>query len=186
MSSLSDNDPVQRSLVGQKVFLRITTPLDVSNMYPWSLACEPQSLSCRPRILRTAEEAVEGFKAMKKSADRQSFSVLRKEDKALVGRINYFDLNSLNRSVELGLLIDPDEHRKGYGSDAMKVLIRYLFQYRGLNKVHAQTAGFNQGTIALLEKLGFHRDATLRDHYFYDGAFHPGYVYSLLLYELDW
>ncbi|MEW5995345.1 MAG: GNAT family protein, partial [Candidatus Zixiibacteriota bacterium] len=86
----------------------------------------------------------------------------------------------------LGVIIDPDERKKGYGKEALQILGRYLFSHRGLNKVYAQTAAFNEGAVALLESLGFKRDATLRNHYFYDGEFHAGYIYSLLAYEVDW
>ncbi len=176
----------QPSLVGEKVYLRPTTAEDIVNNHRWSVLSEPQSLSCRPRTLRTASEAVQLFKEAKRTPDRQGFAVCRKKDKMPVGDVGFFDFNQLNRSAELGLLIDPDERSKGYGSDALKVLCRYLFQYRGLNKVYAQTAGFNTVTAALLESLQFKKDATLRDHYFYDGEFHPGFIYSLLLYELEW
>lgn len=174
------------SLVGGKVYLRPTTAEDIANMYPWFVHCEPQSMSCRPRILPTPAELVESFNKREKSAEEEDFTVCRLKDNVPLGRIRFFGLNTLNRSAELGLLIDPEEQHHGYGTEAMRVLIRYLFKYRGLNKVHAQTAGFNKAAIGLLEKLGFKRDGTLRDHYFYDGSFHPGYVYSLLLYELDW
>jgi diamine N-acetyltransferase len=171
---------------GTKVFLRPTTATDMANMYPWTLASDPQSMSCRPRPMKTSEELVNDFKNRKLTDNRQPLTIVRSKDMAVIGLTSFFDLNTLNRSAELGLRIDPDEQQKGYGADAMKVLVRYLFKYRGLNKVYAQTAGFNAGAVALLEKLAFHRDAVLRDHYFYDGAFHPGFVYSLLLYELDW
>lgn len=178
--------PAQPSLVGDKVYLRPTTAEDIVNMHHWSVLSEPQSMSSHARIIRTASEAAQLFKEAKRSSDVQGFAVVRKKDKIPVGMVRFFGLNQLNRSAELGLLIDPDEHRKGYGSDALKVLCRYLFRYRGLNKVYAMTAGFNTAAAALLESLQFKKDATLRDHYFYNGEFHPGFIYSLLLYELEW
>ncbi|MCK4302214.1 MAG: GNAT family N-acetyltransferase [candidate division Zixibacteria bacterium] len=178
--------PAQPSLVGDKVYLRPVTAEDIVNMHYWSVQSEPQSMSSHPRIIRTASEEAQLFKEAKRSPDKQGFAVVRKKDKMPVGMVRFFDLNQLNRSAELGLLIDPDEHRKGYGSGALKVLCRYLFKYRGLNKVYAQTAGFNTATAALLESLRFKKDATLRDHYFYNGEFHVGFIYSLLLYELEW
>lgn len=178
--------PAQPSLIGKKVYLRPTTPTDISNMHIWSVLTEPQLQTCHPSLFRTAEETVEEYKTRSITDLRQRFTVCIKKTKTPVGVVTFFDMNTLNRSAELGLLIDPSEHRHGYGTDAMRVMIRYLFRYRGLNKVHAQTSGPNLAAIALLEKLGFKRDAVLRDHYFQDGSFHPGYVYSLLLYEMDW
>ena len=186
MTDKKKSFPAPPSLIGDKVFLRPSTPEDVSNMHHWFLQSEPQSLSCRPHPLVTAKEAAEAAQKREVSINNQRFTAVRKEDKTPVASVSYFSFNALNRSAELGLLVDPEVRRKGYGADAIKTLTRYLFRYRGLNKVHAQTAGFNEGAIAMLESLGFKRDATLRDHYFYNGEFHVGYVYSLLQFEMDW
>jgi RimJ/RimL family protein N-acetyltransferase len=174
-----------KSLVGEKIYLRPTTPEDYSSIYMWQLANDPQSTTSHPRIMKTAAQAIEAFKSAQPKETEQTFTVIRKKDDGPVGMIRFFGLNNLNRSAELGLLIDPDEQRNGFGTEAMQVLIRFLFRYRALNKVHAQTADFNEGAVALLDKLGFKRDARLRQHYFYDGTFHDGYIYSLLLHELD-
>lgn len=176
----------QPSFVGDKIFLRAVTVDDIANFHLWFLQIEPQTQSCRAHPLRSATEVTEAFKKREPSAGREFFAIVRKKDKVPVGKISYFDHNPLNRSAELGLLIDPDEQKKGHGSEAIKLLVRYLFRHRGFNKVYAQTAGFNKGAIKLLESLKFTKDASLRDHYFHDGEFHKGLIYSLLLYELDW
>lgn len=176
--------PVQPSLTGRKVYLRPTTADDIRINYEWWVLSDPQSLTCRPWVYRSAEENVEAFKSRTVSDSKQAFTVCRIEDGRPVGEVNFFGLNTLNRSAELGVLINPDEQRKGHAYDALTVLIDHLFRFRGLHKVYAQTGGFNSKTIALLEKLGFKRDAVLRDHYYWNGSFHPGYIYSLLAAEL--
>ena len=186
MADKKKSFPTSPSLVGDKVFLKPTTPEDEANTYHWTLLSDPQSQSCRPWVFRTASEISELFKKAEKDLSRQRFMVLRKDNGTPVARVTYFDLNPLNRSAELGLIVDPDERRKGYGADGLRVLTRYLFHNRGLNKVYAQTAQFNTQAIALVESLGFKKDATLRDHYFYQGEFHHGLVYSLLQFEVDW
>ncbi len=178
--------PTQPSMVGKKVYLRPATSDDVKNFHYWRLQAEPQSISCRPLPFRTAAEDSENYKKMQTSLDRQSFAIVNKDDKTLLGKISFFDYNNLNRSAEVGLMIDPDEQKNGYGSDAMKILCKFLFRYRGLNKVYAQTSEFNEGSVSLLENLGFKKDGTLRDHRFYNGEFHNDLIYSLLLFELEW
>ncbi len=178
--------PTRASLVGAKIYLRPATADDAANFEYWTLHSEPAALSCRPQLFLTPSEVAERYKSKERSTSQQRFAVVRKDDNMLVGAVGFFDYNPLNRSAELGLLIDPQERKKGYGKEAMQLLCRYLFKFRGLNKVYAQTAVFNEAATELLESLGFKRDGTLRDHYFYDGEFHSGAVYSLLLFELDW
>ncbi len=177
------NLTTQPALIGNKVYLRPATAEDVANTYHWFLLGDPSSMTCRPLTVNTAAESAEAYKKAERSPDRQLFMVVRKKDNVPVGQIRFFDLNNLNRSAELGLLVDPDEQKKGVGSEAVKILCEYLFATRGLNKVYAQTGSFNAGAKALLESADFKLDGTLRRHYFYKGEYHDGLIYSLLAYE---
>jgi len=49
-----------------------------------------------------------------------------------------------------------------------------------LNKLYGQTGEFNQAAVGLLKKLGFHRDAVLRQHHELDGGLYDDYVFSIL------
>jgi len=180
--------PTQPSFVGDKIYLRTVTEDDVINAHYWRVQSEPQRMSCHPVNFMSTAEVAESYRKRTASPTEyiKKFAIVRCDDKVTVGVITFFGYNSQNRSVELGLTVDPDEQRKGYGREAMRLLIKYLFEYCGMNKVYAQTAGFNEAAIKLMESMGFKRDATLRDHYFLKGEFHNGFIYSLLQFELDW
>lgn len=185
---MADKKPILTtppSLVGQRVYLRPVTAEDIANTHHWFLMSEPMSQSCRPHAVHSASEAVEAFKKADKSTERERFMIVRVADNVPVGRIVYFDYNSLNRSTEIGILIDPDERGKKFALESIRILCRYLFHFRGLNKVYAQTASFNAGAIRLLESAGFKRDGVLRQHYFYDRDWHDGLIYSLLAHQAD-
>ena len=81
------------------------------------------------------------------------------------------------------MVIDPDERKKGYGLEATKLMCRYLFECRGLNKAYVHTAEYNRGMIALLKKAGFRQDGIIRHHYLHQKEFHDGVIYSLLRFE---
>jgi RimJ/RimL family protein N-acetyltransferase len=185
---MADKKPILTappSLIGDKVYLRPMTADDVANTHHWFLMSEPQLQSCRPHSVVSAAAASEAFKKIEPSSDKERFMIVRRTDSVPVGRIQYFDFNWLNRSTELGILVDPDERGKGYGREGACLMCRYLFRTRGLNKVYAQTASFNEAAIKLLESMGFKKDGTLRQHYFADREFHDGLVYSLLAFEAD-
>ncbi len=178
--------PTQPSLVGRKIYLRPATPDDIISHHTWFVQSEPQTQTCRAFPFRSASETAEAYKKKEKDAFEQRFAIVRKNDKMLVGTISFFDYNNLNRSAELGLLIDPDERKNGFAKDALKTLINYLFRHRDLYKVYAQTWAENTGSVKLLESIGFNRDGVLRNHHFYDGEFSADYIYSLLRAEIDW
>jgi len=171
------------TFVGDKIYLRPATAEDYANTYHWFMLSDPWSQTCRPIPMKTASEAAESFRKRESTPYDQYYMIVRKKDNVPVGRIHFFDFNTHNRSAELGLIIDPDEQENGYGLAAVRLVCRHLFRTRGLNKVHAQTGAFNKAAQALLKKAGFKLDGTLRHHYFLDGEYHDGLVYSLLAYE---
>jgi len=177
--------PTPPDLVGKNIYLRPATHKDVANTYHWFLVSDPATQTCQPHPFRTAVEAAEAYQKREPSVDRQLFVIIRQKDNVPIGVIRFFNMNMLNRSTELGLIVDPDERKKGHALEAIRLLTRYLFKVRDLNKVYAQTSGMNKGAVALLEKAGFKRDGTLRHHYFYNGELHDGYIYSLLRFEFD-
>ena len=177
--------PTQPTFVGEKVYLRPPNSDDPLNFYFWSLLSEPQSQSCRPMRIGNPGNVVENYKKKEQGINNQDFSIVQKEDNRLVGKTTYFDLNTQNRSAEIGIIIDPDERENGYASEAIFLLCKYLFRQRGLNKVYAQTAEFNKGAINLLKSLEFKQDGILRDHYYFDSEFHNGLIFSILLYEFN-
>lgn len=185
---MSKEQPIMSTapaLVGDKIYLRPATAEDVANTYHWLLLSDPWSCTCRPIPYRSAAETAEAFRKRESTPYAQPFMVIRKKDNVPVGKVSFFDFNTQNRSAELGLMVDPDEREKGYGLAALRLLCRHLFMTRGLNKVHAQTASFNKAAQAIMKKAGFKLDGTLRHHYFYEGEYHNGLVYSLLAYEFE-
>jgi len=174
------------SLIGEDIYFRSATDKDIANTYHWFLQCEPQFQTCRAHPFLSSLEAAEAYRKKEKSPDEQKFVLIRIKDKTPVGVINFFNLNNLNRSVEFGLMIDPEEQKKGYATEAVRILCNYMFNYRGLNKIYAQTAWFNKAAVNLLKKTGFKRDAVLRQHYFHNGEFYDGYIYSILRFEFEW
>jgi RimJ/RimL family protein N-acetyltransferase len=185
MADRKQTFPTPPDLVGKNIYLRPATSKDVANTYHWVMLSDPATQSCTPRPFKTAAEASEAYQKRTASSDEQLFMIVRQKDNVPVGSIRFFDMNLLNRSTELGLIIDPDERKKAYALEAIRLLTGYLIKTRDINKVHAQTSSLNKGAVALLEKAGFKRDGTLRHHYFYDGELHDGYVYSLLRFEFD-
>ncbi len=175
--------PTPASLVGNTVYLRATEADDAAITYLWHLHTEPQSQTCHQAMMVTPKEMVEAAKKREKKPTEGDFVIVRKEDDKIVGKIRFFNLNMLNRSVELGYIVDPEEHKKGFGKEGLAILVRYLFIYLDLNKVYAQTAAFNTASVNLLKSLDFKLDGTLRQHHFYRGTLHDDLLFSLLRFE---
>ncbi len=170
------------SLTGTKVSLRPMEPEEAALAHRWFLASDPVTQTCRPPVLRSAEEVRSSRPT--DGVQKMTLGIISFETDELVGQIRCFGLNPRNRSVEIGYLIAPDQRGRGYGRDGVATLLNHLFEELGLNKAYAQTASFNEPSIRLLESLGFTRDGVLREHHQHQGILHDDYIYSLL--DREW
>ncbi|MGH8016060.1 MAG: GNAT family N-acetyltransferase, partial [Candidatus Zixiibacteriota bacterium] len=159
------------SLVGEKVLLRPAVPDDINDAHHWLTQSDPDAVFPYITRLISPVEAAESFRREPKNDMDLTLTVAGKKDEATAGLVTARNYNPLNRSIEINVLIDPEKRRKGLGKDALKVLTKYLFMQRGVNKVYSQVGGFNQSGIKLFESTGFKKDGTLRNHHFYQGEF---------------
>jgi len=177
--------PTLPALVGKHTYIRSATAEDIAQTHHWFLHSNPEMLTDEQIDLETASAAAEAFKKEEKGARAQRFVIVRQKDNMPVGRVRFFDLNTMNRSTRVDMLVDPEERRKGYALEATRLLCNYLYRHRGLNKIYAQVCSLNGGAVKLLEEAGFKRDGVLRHQYYVKGELHDGFLYSMLLYEFD-
>jgi RimJ/RimL family protein N-acetyltransferase len=102
------------------------------------------------------------------------FDIVKNADDKPIGRILLFGVNHVNRSANIGLFIgEKDEQGKGYGREAMELLLDYGFNLLNLHSIMLGVFSFNKKAINLYKKMGFkeigrRRDARLICNKYYD------------------
>jgi RimJ/RimL family protein N-acetyltransferase len=86
--------------------------------------------------------------------------------------------------VDMGFTLSPAVQGRGYATEAVGEVIRYLFEDRGKHKVCADCDTRNDASWQLMERLGFVREGALRSSYRDGAAWADEYLYGLL--ESDW
>jgi RimJ/RimL family protein N-acetyltransferase len=85
---------------------------------------------------------------------------------------------ALNWAIGIGL---ASEFRgRGYGSEAQRQIVRYLFAHTQVNRVEATTEISNVAEQRALEKAGFTREGIMRGSTFRQGKWHDQVLYSVL------
>ncbi|MFC3454896.1 GNAT family N-acetyltransferase [Amycolatopsis speibonae] len=84
-----------------------------------------------------------------------------------------------------GLVLIPEARGHGYGTEAQRLLVRYLFAHTQMNRVEASTEAGNAAEQRSLTKAGFTREGVLRGYGFRDGAWRDHILYSMLRSDLD-
>ena len=84
------------------------------------------------------------------------------------------------RQCEIGFTIAPDHQGRGYATEAVRLLLTYLFTERGKHRITACRDPRNAASIALLERLGMRREGRLRESIWAKGEWTDDLVYGLL------
>lgn len=80
----------------------------------------------------------------------------------------------------LGILLVPEHRGRGRGTQAQRLLVRYLFAHTQVQRIEAGTDVDNVAEQRALEKVGFRREGVMRGHAFREGAWHDTVLYSVL------
>ena len=102
---------------------------------------------------------------------------IEKKDGSRIGTVFHF-LNG--NYMEIGYILAPTERKKGYGSEAIKIIVDYLFLSKNLVRVQAITGVDNLASCNALEKAGFTKEGIMRKSGFIRGEWGDGCLYSIL------
>jgi RimJ/RimL family protein N-acetyltransferase len=87
---------------------------------------------------------------------RQFWFIIEDEKHHPIGTITYFNLDYRIGHAEIGLGIgDKSSWGKGYGTEAIRTLVQYLFTLPGLRRVYAETAAANRPSRRAFARAGF-------------------------------
>jgi diamine N-acetyltransferase len=94
-----------------------------------------------------------------------------------IGLIDVFDFNIKNRRAGLGILIKNETDRfKGYGKEALDLLVNYCFKVLHLHQVYANISESNLSSLKLFEGNGFKKIGLKKDWIFDGNQYTSEYI----------
>jgi RimJ/RimL family protein N-acetyltransferase len=113
-------------------------------------------------------------------AEEKWFIIERKEG-SKVGQIFYTPSGS---HFEIGYRMIPTERCKGYCTEAVRIIVDFLFLSKNVVRVQARTNPRNVASQRILERVGFQKEGLIRKDIFIRGEWQDGVLYSIL--REDW
>ena len=109
------------------------------------------------------------------------FAIRAREDDHLIGKavIQWIEWANGNGFLRLGIGAAEDRS-KGYGTQALQMLLRFAFAELNLFRVSAIVPEYNVAAIALMKKFGFVQEVSRRKSLERDGRRWDLYVFGLL------
>jgi ribosomal-protein-alanine N-acetyltransferase len=112
------------------------------------------------------------------------WAVTLRERDTVLGLFGFHDWDAYHRRAEIGYDLAHAYWGRGIGSEAVRAIVRFGFERMDLNRIYASTIADNHESVRLLEKVGFQREGTRRQHSWEeDGTFHDSAIYGLLRHE---
>ncbi|MDQ3283476.1 MAG: GNAT family N-acetyltransferase [Acidobacteriota bacterium] len=166
-------------IAGEHVILRAFERDDAERCYRWMND---------PNIVRTLksrypiafQNEIEWFDgAMHANTSERHFAIERKDDRTHIGNASIHDIEWVSRVASFGLFIgEPSAWNRGFGSDAIRTLVRFAFDEMNLQKLRINVFDYNDRAKHVLETQGFVQEGRLQREFYRDGAFHDIVILS--------
>ena len=127
-----------------------------------------------PLMQQSRTELEKGYETMPPEV---RWFIIEKKDGSKIGSIGHFPVGKL---FEMGYAIIPSERGKGCCTEAVKIMVDYLFLSKDIGRIQAHTDIRNVVSQKVLEKVGFKKEGTIRKSTFIRGEWRDMYLYSIL------
>jgi RimJ/RimL family protein N-acetyltransferase len=157
-------------LVGKLVTLRALTEADYPQLNEYRNDVELEVLSGGPLRPTSLASTTEFFDNLAK--DKESLSFAIEADGNFIGDCGLFHVDRRNGTAELGIGIgNHDYWGKGYGREAMRLLLGYGFTIQNLRKVWLETLAYNERAIRSYRAIGFVEEGRQREQVWSNGSY---------------
>ena len=130
----------------------------------------------------------EWFNALKHKENAVYFAIyIINEDKSdkIIGNCAIQDINAKNRACTCGITIGEKEYQnKGYGTEAMEMLVEYGFNTLNMNRIELSVYEFNTRAFKTYLKVGFVEEGRKRQARYHNGKYHDEIMMAIL--REDW
>ncbi|MDR6716678.1 GNAT family protein [Paenibacillus sp. 2003] len=138
-------------------------------------------LECAVELPPTHVEAknfTENFSDFSLTKGRIMFTIVNMDGEN-VGGVNLNSIDERNGTFSIGIQIDRDHRGKGYGTRAVRILLKYAFFERRLNKFNDSVLEGNEPSAAMMRKLGCIQEGVRRQVIYTDGKYQDLILFGL-------
>jgi RimJ/RimL family protein N-acetyltransferase len=158
-------------LEGKLVRLRALTPADYPRLNEFKNDIEVELLGggSAPHPV-TLERTTEFFDERAKKGEGTDFAI--EADGVFIGDCGLFEFDRVAATAEVGIGIgDRAYWGRGYGREAMTLLVEYGFRIQNLRKIWLTTHGSNERAIRSYRSVGFVEEGRQRDQVWSGGRY---------------
>ncbi len=129
----------------------------------------------------SAETYIERFSPGREHPNGVGFSLRTVEDDRLIGFVAIHSIEWNNQAGLMAIGIGEADYRgRGYGADALRLILRYAFEELNLHRVGLDVISNNERAIRAYERAGFKQEGVQRESVYRDGQRHGRIIMGIL------
>ena len=105
------------------------------------------------------------------SAAGAHFAIAEPEKLRYLGEVSLVGVDNISRKARLIVVLKPECTGKGYGTEAVRLALKFAFDYLNLERVALSVQANNPRAIRAYEKAGFVREGVLRRDAYRNGKY---------------
>ena len=146
-----------KKLVGERIYLSPRNVEDVEIFTEWMNDFYITDYTGRSYSTITLQE--EKAYLEKNQDDKNTFVIVDSTTDQMIGTIGLHCIDNINRTATLGIFIgDKNYWSKGYGTEAIQLILDFGFNYLNLNNIDLALMEFNQRALKCYEKVRIQRN----------------------------
>ncbi|MEC0205329.1 GNAT family N-acetyltransferase [Paenibacillus lautus] len=178
-TNITNMKPV-RFLEGERIYLRPFGEEETEGYYQMLFNPEMRRLTGTKQAF-TLEGVRRYIEEKSGNHDTILLLIALSDNDQMIGDIALQDIDYVNRNANMRIALDKGEHLgKGYGPEAIRLLLEYAYGILNLHRIELQVFDYNERAIKAYEKVGFKREGVQRDALYYQHRYHDSILMSML------
>ena len=159
-----------KEIKGEKVILREQREEDAAFFEHWFN--QPAIMfQCGFTDQTDEEKELKYINEYHKSEDSVWFTVTDREG-AVIGETGLLRMFPAWHCTDLTIIIpDPEKQHKGYGTEAIRLMLDMAFNEFDMNRVSIGVVGLNTDALKFYQKIGFRQEGVQEQGYYYNGEY---------------
>lgn len=171
-----------KKLVGERIYLSPRNSEDVEIFTQWLNDFKTTDYIGRSYQIVTLDSEKDYLENPQKESF--GFCIVTLKENKMIGTISLEKVNYINRVATLGIFIgDIDYRNDGYGSEAIRLILDFGFNYLNLNNINLDVLSFNERAQNCYKKCGFKEYGKRRKCIFINGKYYDKISMDILAEE---
>ncbi len=160
-----------KKLIGDRIYLSPRNSEEIEKFTEWLNDFETTDYISKSAYITTLEGEKQYFE--QNLNKDYIFFIVTLENDNLIGTVGLEDYDFVNRTATLGIFIGNKNYRsEGYGTEAIKLILDYGFNYLNLHNIKLDLMSFNERALKCYKKCGFKEYGRRRNCRFINGKYY--------------